>query len=172
MQLPVVIVVLFYIFSSPLIAITSASSSIHTTHSNTQKIVSSNRRSPPSLVITSELDASLISKLSSSNSKSLHMIMSVRGGGVISNNNTSDGNDKKWSLRGLLLKNLLGIWGVMQVVSILSNAIKRLYPIAIQPIVQQDIATYQWAMYAVWSIYMIYNEGYKAFQLKFSPLGE
>lgn len=98
--------------------------------------------------------------------------MSVRGGGVISNNNTSDGNDKKWSLRGLLLKNLLGIWGVMQVVSILSNAIKRLYPIAIQPIVQQDIATYQWAMYAVWSIYMIYNEGYKAFQLKFSPLGE
>ena len=80
-------------------------------------------------------------------------------------------DDKKWSLRGILLKNLLGVWGVMQVVSILSNAIKRLYPIAIQPIIQQDLSPYHWAMYVTWSLVMIYNEGYKAFQLKFSPLG-
>lgn len=67
-------------------------------------------------------------------------------------------------------KNLLGLWGIVQVVSILANAIKRLFPVAMQPILQRDILPFQWALYGLWSFYMIYTEGYKAFQLKFSPL--
>ena len=69
-----------------------------------------------------------------------------------------------------LKKNLLGLWGVLQVVYILTKAIKRLFPIAMQPILQKDLLPFQWAMYGLWSIYMMYTEGYKAFQLKFSPL--
>lgn len=69
-----------------------------------------------------------------------------------------------------LKKNLLGLWGVLQVVYILTKAIKRLFPVAMQPILQKDLLPFQWAMYGLWSIYMMYTEGYKAFQLKFSPL--
>jgi hypothetical protein len=76
----------------------------------------------------------------------------------------------KWSLRENLWKNALGVWGVMQVVSILANAIKRLYPIAIQPILQRDLLPFQWALYVGWALYMGYAEGYKAFQCKFAPL--
>ncbi len=68
------------------------------------------------------------------------------------------------------MRNVLGLWGVLQVVSVLANAIKRLYPIAIQPMIQKDMLPIHWAMYVVWSLYMGYAEGYKAFQLKFSPL--
>jgi hypothetical protein len=77
---------------------------------------------------------------------------------------------EKWSLSQTLFKNILGLWGVLQVVSILANAIKRLVPIALQPFIQKDMHPYQWAMYVTWCIFMVYNEGYKAFQLKFSPL--
>jgi len=43
-------------------------------------------------------------------------------------------------------KNLLGIWGVVQVVSILGNALKRLIPIALQPIQQNNLTPIHWAM--------------------------
>lgn len=67
-------------------------------------------------------------------------------------------------------RNILGVWGVVQVISILANALKRLYPIAVQPFIQKDMLPYQWALYAAWCAYMAYAEGYKAFQLKFSPM--
>lgn len=74
------------------------------------------------------------------------------------------------SLGGSVLKNLLGLWGVAQVVSILGNAVKRLVPIALQPLQQNDLTPLHWAMYISWSLFMAYAEGYKGFQLKFSPL--
>ena len=67
-------------------------------------------------------------------------------------------------------KNLLGIWGVVQVVSILGNALKRLIPIALQPIQQNNLTPIHWAMYVAFCGIMAYSEGYKAFHLKFSPL--
>lgn len=77
---------------------------------------------------------------------------------------------EKNSLRKNVLRNALGVWGVVQVVSVLANAIKRLYPIAIQPFLQKDLLAYHWVLYVAWSLYMGYAEGYKAFQLKFSPM--
>lgn len=101
-------------------------------------------------------------------------IMHQRGGSAVSSipeSVMSDSNDKeKYSIRKIVLKNAVGIWAVAQVLSILANAIKRLYPIALQPFLQKDLLPYQWALYVAWSLYMAYAEGYKAFQLKFSPM--
>lgn len=67
-------------------------------------------------------------------------------------------------------RTVLCLWGVVQVVSVLANAIKRLLPIALQPLQQNDLSAPQWALYVAWCAYMMYAEGYKAFQQKFSPM--
>ena len=64
----------------------------------------------------------------------------------------------------------LATWSVLQVVLVIGNAVRRLVPIALQPFAQKDLVPYQWGLYGAWVLYMIYNEGYQAFQLKFSPL--
>ena len=74
------------------------------------------------------------------------------------------------SLRRTAIKNILAGWGVIQVLSILANAIKRVVPVAIQPFVQRDLEPAQAAVCFIWCAYMLYTEGYKTFQLKFSPL--
>ena len=64
----------------------------------------------------------------------------------------------------------LATWSVLQVVLVIGNAVRRLVPIALQPFAQKDLVPYQWGLYGAWVLYMIYTEGYQAFQLKFSPL--
>ena len=104
--------------------------------------------------------------LKESSFKSPHKyITTLRAGG-----NNEDDSRVGVPFGETLKKNLLGLWGVLQVVYILTKAIKRLFPVAMQPILQKDLLPFQWAMYGLWSIYMMYTEGYKAFQLKFSPL--
>jgi hypothetical protein len=187
-----VVLVIPFIFASILVLLSPSACSSSSTISIISIHRRSNIRSKRTCNITIHKEDINTSSSSSSSSlvdlcpdiTSIHKIMIVRGGSTnqpvssidsslqhLSKDNRVQIDDKKWSLRGILLKNLLGVWGVMQVVSILSNAIKRLYPIAIQPIIQQDLSPYHWAMYVTWSLVMIYNEGYKAFQLKFSPLG-
>lgn len=77
---------------------------------------------------------------------------------------------RRHSVRSIVIKRVLAGWSVLQVVSILANAIRRLVPVALQPLIQNDMQPMQWAMYIGWSLYMGYAEGYQAFQLKFSPL--
>eukprot|EP01038_Epipyxis_sp_PR26KG_P013183 gene13183-17665_t len=72
--------------------------------------------------------------------------------------------------KGNLSRNLSGIWAIFQVISILANAVRRLVPIAIQPIIQKDVLPFHWILYVGWIGFMVYTEGYKAFQLKFSPM--
>ena len=74
------------------------------------------------------------------------------------------------SIRQTTMKNVLGIWSVLQVLSILLNAVKRLIPIALEPIIKKDLEPMQAVICVVWCIYMAYTEGYQAFQRKFSPL--
>jgi hypothetical protein len=74
------------------------------------------------------------------------------------------------SFRHTTIKNSLACWGVIQVLSILANAIKRVIPLAIQPILQKDLLPSQAVICLLWCGYMTYIEGYKTFQLKFSPL--
>lgn len=80
------------------------------------------------------------------------------------------GGKQRQTLRSIVVKRSLACWSVLQVVSILANAIKRLLPVAMEPLIQNDLQPFQWAMFVGWSIYMAYVEGYQAFQLKFSPL--
>merc|ERR1719424_1992264 len=61
-------------------------------------------------------------------------------------------------------------WGVCGFLSILASAIKRLAPIAIQPLKAKDLTLLQWGLYAATMAFFAYAEGYKAFQKKFSPM--
>jgi hypothetical protein len=108
------------------------------------------------------------SSSSSDPRSSWHGSSLYRRGGEVGSDVQEDGG--KTSLRRSLIRNLGGLWGVLQVVSILANAIKRLVPIALQPFVQKDMTPAQWTMYGAWCVFMAYTEGYKAFQMKFSPL--
>jgi hypothetical protein len=95
---------------------------------------------------------------------------SFRGGRISDQSATSLKHETaKIPTKKLLLKNVLGVWGVLQVVYIFSNAIKRLLPVALEPIIKNDISPMHWAMYIGWCLCMAYTEGYKAFHLKFSP---
>lgn len=70
---------------------------------------------------------------------------------------------------------LAALWGVLGVVCVLGNAIRRLLPIALEPFGKAAGAAGAftpalWAQYAGFALFMAYAEGYKGFQLKFSPL--
>jgi hypothetical protein len=73
---------------------------------------------------------------------------------------------------------LAALWGVLGVVAVLGNAIRRLFPIALEPFGKAGAAGAAggaftpalWAQYAGFALFMAYAEGYKGFQLKFSPL--
>lgn len=99
-------------------------------------------------------------------------VIELRGGGV----GGGDGEKgvispgKRTTVRRMIAKRLLGMWGILQVVSIVGNAIRRVLPIAMQPFEEDNLKPFEWALYVTWSFYMIYMEGYKAFQCKFSPL--
>lgn len=61
-------------------------------------------------------------------------------------------------------------WGVVGMIAILANAIGRLAPIAAEPFMRGGLSPLHWASYAAAIAMFAYVEGYKAFQLKFSPL--
>ena len=116
----------------------------------------------------------LISSIASSTSIQFKssLISKLKGGSTSNKNNQMNiksanaNNHNKISLR----QSLLGSWGVLQVVTILGNAIKRLIPIALQPFQRQDLLLHHWITLISWVLVMGYTEGYKAFHLKFSPL--
>lgn len=91
-------------------------------------------------------------------------ILKMKGGNAVAADNQGEVSPRD------LKRNLLGLWGVVQVVSVLANAIKRLLPVAIQPFQRKDLSTEHWGLYVGFCLVMAYTEGYKAFQLKFSPM--
>lgn len=65
------------------------------------------------------------------------------------------------------------LWGVLGVVAVLGNAIRRLLPVALEPFGKGAASAFTpalWAQYVGFALFMAYVEGYKGFQLKFSPL--
>lgn len=62
------------------------------------------------------------------------------------------------------------LWGVVGVLAVLGNAIRRLLPIALEPFKLGNFTPLLWAQYVGFSLFMAYAEGYKGFHLKFSPL--
>ena len=64
---------------------------------------------------------------------------------------------------------LIALWGVAGVLALLGQAVSRLAPRALEPIENGDLTLYQGAIYAAWAVFSAYTEGYRAFQLRFSP---
>ena len=69
-----------------------------------------------------------------------------------------------------LMPTALALWGVLQVLSILLNAVKRLRERALLPLKKRDLNMTQWCLYFASIVVMMYKEGYEAFQLKWAPL--
>lgn len=61
-------------------------------------------------------------------------------------------------------------WGVCGFLTIIGSAIGRLTKVAVVPAVQRDITLLQWGLFGSTMAAFAYYEGYKAFQLKFSPM--
>ena len=114
---------------------------------------------------TTQSKAFIVTSTSTTIIQSKASILRFKGGSVGKNQMKSK-SEGRISLR----QSLLGSWGILQVVAILGNALKRLIPIALQPFQRQDLLPYQWITLLSWFFFMVYTEGYKAFHLKFSPL--
>lgn len=66
------------------------------------------------------------------------------------------------------LGGLCAAWGVVGVLALLLKAITGLAPIALSA-VQGGLSTWQWGILILWVAIMAYSEGYRGFQLRFSP---
>jgi hypothetical protein len=80
--------------------------------------------------------------------------------------NSENFKDSSMSLSRFLLTS----WGVLGVLCLIGNAIMRLLPIALQPVIQGNMPPSQKISYILWVLFMMYVEGYKSFHQKFSPL--
>lgn len=61
------------------------------------------------------------------------------------------------------------VWGILGVLALLGRALWRLTPIAVEPLRSGQMSGLQAAIYAAWVVFNAYFEGYRAFQLRFSP---
>ncbi len=104
--------------------------------------------------------------------KTMKTMKKLRAGGETTSVSTSDIKlaSSSLSTSSGLARKCLATWGVVQVVSIILQSLRRLYPIALEPLVRKDLTTAQWGAYVLWALVMAYSEGYKGFQQKFSPL--
>lgn len=64
------------------------------------------------------------------------------------------------------------LWAAIGFVAILGKSIKRILPLALEPFGADSpaLSTFQFGSYIVMCLWFSYVEGYKGFQLKFSPL--
>jgi hypothetical protein len=67
------------------------------------------------------------------------------------------------------VEKLLAAWGVAWVSLLLGQAIWRLAPLALEPWTQDLMTTGQKGIYIGWLVANAYLEGYRGFQLRFSP---
>jgi hypothetical protein len=117
--------------------------------------------------VSSSSSEAAYSSSSSGSGDGLSMARQLRkvSGGAAAATSSSKGASFSWS----------ALWGVLGVVAVLGNAIRRLLPIALEPFGKAAGAAGAftpalWAQYAAFALFMAYAEGYKGFQLKFSPL--
>lgn len=68
-----------------------------------------------------------------------------------------------------LVKRAIATWGVLTVLALLGQAIARLTPMAIEPWLDGSLTTTHQALYVAAIVFMGYSEGYRGFQLRFSP---
>ena len=102
----------------------------------------------------------------------------VRGGALGASTaigSSSDNGDSVEKDLNLSVGNVLAsLWGASGVAYILIKAIVRVLPIALEPFSKADgvvaLTNFQLSSYILTCLFFAYAEGYKGFQLKFSPL--
>lgn len=52
---------------------------------------------------------------------------------------------------------------------LVAQGILRLYPLAIEPVIEGSLTTFQWVCYLGWVVFNTFVEGYRGFQKGFSP---
>ena len=91
-------------------------------------------------------------------------------GSAISRSATSTvSEDGSAPARGATGVPAIALWGILGVLAILGQAIWRLTPIALQPYREGGLSWWMWALALVWTLYMLYSEGYRAFFLARHP---
>ena len=60
------------------------------------------------------------------------------------------------------------VWGLIGISALLISAIARLMPLSLD-LVNFHLTSLQWAVLAIWLFFMGHFEGYRGFQLQFSP---
>lgn len=69
----------------------------------------------------------------------------------------------------MLHRNAIATWGVLGVTALLGQAIFRLTPIALEPILDGSLTAATGSLYVAWVLVNGYTEGYRAFQKRFCP---
>lgn len=64
---------------------------------------------------------------------------------------------------------VVATWGVLGVALLLTQAVVRLTPIALEPILLGTLSSFQAAVYVAWVAFSLYSEGYRGFQKAFVP---
>jgi hypothetical protein len=60
------------------------------------------------------------------------------------------------------------IWGLVGILALLGCAIYRLAPRALEAL-RMELSPIQWGILILWVVFMLFAEGYRGFQKKFSP---
>ena len=63
----------------------------------------------------------------------------------------------------------IAFWGVGGVILLVGQAIWRLMPLAIEPLLDGSMSSWQLGIYVGWTLFNAYAEGYRGFQRSFSP---
>lgn len=66
-------------------------------------------------------------------------------------------------------RQLIATWGVLCVLALLANALYRLTPLALEPLLDHSMSGWQVGLYVGWAFFNAYAEGYRGFHLRFSP---
>jgi hypothetical protein len=67
-----------------------------------------------------------------------------------------------------MIKNFGAVWGIAGVILLLGSAVYRLFPLAVSAF-STPFSWLHWLAFTGCILFMAYSEGYKAFQLQFSP---
>lgn len=66
------------------------------------------------------------------------------------------------------LRWIAALWGVIGVIALLGFAVYRLTPFVLE-LTHERLEWWQWMAMSAWCAFMLYSEGYRAFQQQFSP---
>ena len=140
-----------------------------TTTGNNNFLLQTNRRKN-----TESMTSSLFP---SSPSRQKLFPFAVRGGALGASTaigSSGNGNSVEKDLNLSVGNVLASLWGASGVAYILMKAIRRVLPIALEPFSKADgiipLTNFQLGAYVLTCLFFAYAEGYKGFQLKFSPL--